>query len=328
MKEASQMQRGLKNRHLQMIALGGAIGTGLFYGSASTISLGGPSVIAAYFICGIVIFLIMRMLGEMAVEEPVSGSFSYYADKYWGPFPGFMLGWNYWFSYVIISMAELTAVGIYVHYWLPDLPQWVTALVCLIAITCLNLVNVRAYSETEFWMSFIKVAAILGMIALGAWLILQDSRPFPQNFSNLWAYGGILPKGIWGFCLAMVTVIFSFGGVELIGITAGEAENPERSLPKAINQIIWRILVFYIGTMIVIMTLWPWNRGAACPPAPTRTIFWSTSAAAWWPSRGRPSPAALRSRSFNELSYVWGRACRAPETGVQYDSDRYHEPVD
>lgn len=235
MREASQMQRGLKNRHLQMIALGGAIGTGLFYGSASTISLGGPSVIAAYLICGIVIFLIMRMLGEMAVEEPVSGSFSYYADKYWGPFPGFMLGWNYWFSYVIISMAELTAVGIYVHYWLPDLPQWVTALVCLIAITCLNLVNVRAYGETEFWMSFIKVAAILGMIALGAWLILQDSRPFPQNFSNLWDYGGILPKGIWGFCLAMVTVIFSFGGVELIGITAGEAENPERSLPKAIN---------------------------------------------------------------------------------------------
>lgn len=260
MREASQMQRGLKNRHLQMIALGGAIGTGLFYGSASTISLGGPSVIAAYLICGIVIFLIMRMLGEMAVEEPVSGSFSYYADKYWGPFPGFMLGWNYWFSYVIISMAELTAVGIYVHYWLPDLPQWVTALVCLIAITCLNLVNVRAYGETEFWMSFIKVAAILGMIALGAWLILQDSRPFPQNFSNLWDYGGILPKGIWGFCLAMVTVIFSFGGVELIGITAGEAENPERSLPKTINQIIWRILVFYIGTMIVIMTLWPWNQ--------------------------------------------------------------------
>ena len=260
MKEASQMQRGLKNRHLQMIALGGAIGTGLFYGSASTISLGGPSVIAAYLICGIVIFLIMRMLGEMAVEEPVSGSFSYYADKYWGPFPGFMLGWNYWFSYVIISMAELTAVGIYVHYWLPDLPQWVTALVCLMAITCLNLVNVRAYGETEFWMSFIKVAAILGMIALGAWLICQDSRPFPQNFSNLWDYGGILPNGIWGFCLAMVTVIFSFGGVELIGITAGEAENPERSLPKAINQIIWRILVFYIGTMVVIMSLWPWNQ--------------------------------------------------------------------
>lgn len=196
MKKESQMQRGLKNRHLQMIALGGAIGTGLFYGSASTISLGGPSIIAAYLICGIVIFLIMRMLGEMAVEEPVSGSFSYYANKYWGSFPGFMLGWNYWFSYVIISMAELTAVGIYVHYWLPDLPQWITALVCLIAITCLNLVNVRAYGETEFWMSFIKVAAIIGMIFLGAWLIAQDSRPFPQDFSNLWAYGGILPNGI------------------------------------------------------------------------------------------------------------------------------------
>ena len=145
--ENTEMKRGLKNRHLQMIALGGAIGTGLFYGSASTIALAGPAVMLSYLIGGIVIFLIMRMLGEMAVDEPVSGSFSHYATKYWGRFPGFLSGWNYWFNYVLVSMAELTAVGIYMNFWFPDLPQWISSLVCLVAITALNLVNVKAYGR-------------------------------------------------------------------------------------------------------------------------------------------------------------------------------------
>ena len=150
MNDNGKLKRGLKNRHLQMIALGGAIGTGLFYGSASTIALAGPAVMLAYLIGGIMIFFIMRMLGEMAVDEPVSGSFSHYATKYWGKFPGFMSGWNYWFNYVLVSMAELTAVGIYMQFWFPDLPQWIAALICLVAITALNLINVRLYGETEF----------------------------------------------------------------------------------------------------------------------------------------------------------------------------------
>ena len=260
MNEHSNMKRGLKNRHLQMIALGGAIGTGLFYGSASTIALAGPGVILSYLLGGIVIFFIMRMLGEMAVDEPVSGSFSHYATKYWGRFAGFVSGWNYWFNYVLVSMAELTAVGIYVHYWLPDVPQWLSALVCLVVITAVNLINVRAYGEFEFWMALIKITAIVLMIVLGLYLLGVAPQPFPENCSNLWANGGFLPNGWWGLGLATAVVMFSFGGIELIGITAGEAEDPDRTIPRAINQVIWRILIFYVGTIIVLMALWPWNQ--------------------------------------------------------------------
>lgn len=260
MEEKKELQRGLKNRHLQMMALGSAIGTGLFYGSASTISLTGPSVMVAYLIGGIVIYFIMRMLGEMAVDEPVSGSFSYYATKYLGPFPGFLSGWNYWYCYIMVSMAELTAVGIYINYWLPDVPQWLSALICLLAITAINLVNVKAYGEMEFWMALIKVVAILSMIILGAYLIFSNPAGFPDNMSNLWAHGGYLPNGVWGLMMACVVVMFSFGGIELLGITAGEAEAPDKSIPQAINQVIWRILIFYVGTMFILMCLWPWNQ--------------------------------------------------------------------
>lgn len=258
--ERKNLNRGLKNRHLQMIALGGAIGTGLFYGSTATISMAGPAVILSYLLGGLVVFLIMRMLGEMAVEEPVTGSFSYYAEKYWGKFPGFLVGWNYWFNYIIVSMAELMAVGIYMNFWFPDLPQWISILVCLGIITALNLVNVKAYGEAEFWMALVKILAILCMIFLGLFLLLSDGRGFPENVSNLWSHGGFFPHGLWGLALSIVPVMFSFGGIELIGITAGEASDPERTIPTAINQVIWRILIFYVGTMTVLMALWPWNQ--------------------------------------------------------------------
>ena len=259
MEQDKKLNRGLKNRHLQMIALGGAIGTGLFYGSTATISMAGPAVILSYLFGGCVIFLIMRMLGEMAVDEPVTGSFSYYAEKYWGAFPGFLVGWNYWFNYIIVSMAELMAAAIYMNFWFPDLPQWVSILTCLAVITALNLVTVRAYGEAEFWMALVKILAILCMMVLGVYLIASDGRGFPENISNLWSHGGFLPNGLWGMALSVVPVMFSFGGIELIGITAGEAENPGRTIPAAINQIIWRILLFYVGTMAVLMALWPWN---------------------------------------------------------------------
>ena len=255
----NKMKRGLKNRHLQMIALGTAVGTGLFYGSTATIALAGPAVSLSYLIGGIIIFFIVRMLGEMSVEEPVSGSFSYYASKYWGKFPGFLAGWNYWFLYILVSMAELSAVSIYLAYWFPDLPKWVGVLVCLIVITVINLVTVSAYGEIEFWMAFIKIAAIVGMILLGSYYIVTAPAPFPENFSYLWDHGGFFPNGIEGMVMSMAPVLFSFGGIELLGITAGEAENPDKTIPRAINQVIYRILIFYVGTMIVLMTLWPWN---------------------------------------------------------------------
>lgn len=255
----NKMQRGLKNRHLQMIALGTAVGTGLFYGSTATIAMAGPSVSLSYLVGGIIIFLIVRMLGEMSVEEPVSGSFSYYAAKYWGKFPGFLAGWNYWFLYILVSMAELSAVSIYLSYWFPDLPKWIGVLACLVIITLINLVTVRAYGEIEFWMAGIKISAIIGMILLGSYYIATASLPFPNNFSNLWIHGGFFPNGAQGFIMSLAPVMFSFGGIELIGITAGEAQNPDKTIPRAINQVIYRILIFYVGTMIVLMTLWPWN---------------------------------------------------------------------
>ncbi len=257
--DEEKMNRGLKNRHLQMIALGTAVGTGLFYGSASTIALAGPATALSYLIGGIIIFLIVRMLGEMSVDEPVSGSFSYYATKYWSEFAGFLAGWNYWFLYIFVSMAELSAVSIYVAYWLPDLPQWISALICLIVITLINLITVSIYGEVEFWMALIKISAVIFMIVFGAYLIFTDVRPFPENFSNLWNNGGFFPNGAWGMMISIVPVMFSFGGIELIGITAGEAENPDKTIPRAIHQVIYRILIFYVGTMIVLMTLWPWN---------------------------------------------------------------------
>ena len=257
--DKSKLQRGLKNRHLQMIALGTAVGTGLFYGSTSTIAMAGPAVILSYLLGGIIIFFIVRMLGEMSVDEPVSGSFSYYASKYWSDFAGFLSGWNYWFLYVVMSMAELTAVGIYLAYWFPDLPQWLGALVCLVIITAINLVTVSAYGEIEFWMALIKISAVIFMIIFGTYLIFADARPFPDNFSNLWIHDGFFPHGLWGMITATVPVLFSFGGIELIGITAGEAENPDKTIPRAINQVIYRILIFYVGTMIVLMSLWAWN---------------------------------------------------------------------
>lgn len=257
--ENNKMKRGLKSRHMQMIALGASVGTGLFYGSAPTIKLVGPGIILSYLLAGIFIFFVMRMLGEMSVREPVSGSFSYFADKYWNNFMGYLAGWNYWFLYMIAGMAELSATATYINFWLPDFPQWLTILICMLVIIIVNLINVGFYGESEYWASFIKITAICSMILFGMYLIFTTMGPFPQNFSNLWQNGGVFPNGAWGFVASLAVVMFSFGGVDLIGITAGEAENPEKTLPKAINQILIRILIFYIGTMVVLMSLSPWQ---------------------------------------------------------------------
>ncbi|AIF50257.1 amino acid permease [Pelosinus sp. UFO1] len=254
------VQRGLKNRHIQMIALGGAIGTGLFYGSATVVKMAGPAITLSYLIGGAIIFFIMRALGEMAVDHPVSGSFSEYAYQYWGELPGFIAGWNYWFNYVVVGMAELSVVGVYINYWFPDIPTWVSALICLVGVTLINMINVKVYGEFEFWFAIIKVIAIIGMIVFGIGMIVfgVGNGGQPIGISNLWTHGGFLPNGIQGVVMSLVLVMFSFGGVELVGITAGEAENPEKTIPQAINQVVWRILLFYIGAMGVILAIFPW----------------------------------------------------------------------
>ena len=260
-REHEELKRGLSDRHIQMIALGGAIGVGLFYGSATTIKLTGPAITLAYLLGGIMIFIIMRALGEMAVAEPVSGSFSSYANRYLGRFGGFLTGWTYWFLWIVVGMAEISAFGIYVQFWFPGIPQWVSAFSVLLLMTLVNLINVKAYGEFEFWFALIKVLAILGMIFTGLLMILFGfgNGGHPVGFANLWSHGGFMPNGLKGFIFAFVMVMFSFGGVELIGITAGEAKNPETTIPKAVNSVIWRILVFYVGALSIMMTLYPWN---------------------------------------------------------------------
>ncbi|MGL5405507.1 MAG: amino acid permease [Propionibacteriaceae bacterium] len=255
------LQRGLKNRHIQLIALGGAIGTGLFYGAGESISMAGPAILLAYLMGGIVIFFIMRALGEMSVDNPVSGAFSHYAYENLGPFAGFFSGWNYWFNYIAVSMAELVVVGTYVQFWFPSVPTWVSSAVFLIVITLINLVGVKAYGEFEFWFAIIKVVAIIAMIIFGLGIIFFDlGSGEPTGISNIWKYGGFFATDAKSFAMALVVVLFSFGGVELVGITAGEAADPQRSIPKAINQVVYRILLFYIGSIFVMLAIFPWNQ--------------------------------------------------------------------
>lgn len=255
-----RLHRGLKNRHIQLIALGGAIGTGLFLGIAETIQMAGPSVLLGYAIAGIIAFFIMRQLGEMVVEEPVSGTFSHFAHSYWGPFAGFMSGWNYWVLYVLVGMAELTAVGIYVQYWWPEFPTWATAAVFFVIINLMNVSQVKVYGEMEFWFALIKVAAILGMIGFGGYLLFSGNGGPDASVANLWQHGGFFPNGVTGLMMAMAVIMFSFGGLELVGITAAEADNPRYSIPRATNQVIYRILLFYIGALAVLLALYPWAK--------------------------------------------------------------------
>ncbi|EGM4192752.1 phenylalanine transporter [Salmonella enterica] len=251
-KNEPTLQRGLQNRHIQLIALGGAIGTGLFLGIGPAIQMAGPAVLLGYGVAGIIAFLIMRQLGEMVVEEPVSGSFAHFAWKYWGPFAGFLSGWNYWVMFV------LTAAGIYMQYWLPDVPTWVWAAVFFIIINAVNLVNVRLYGETEFWFALIKVLAIIGMIGFGLWLLFSGHGGEHASIDNLWRYNGFFATGWHGLLLSLAVIMFSFGGLELIGITAAEARDPQKSIPKAVNQVVYRILLFYIGSLVVLLALYPW----------------------------------------------------------------------
>jgi len=266
--EKKELKRGLQNRHIQLIALGGAIGTGLFLGIGPAAVLAGPSVILGYAMAGFIAFFIMRQLGEMVVQEPVSGSFSHFAYKYWGNFAGFASGWNYWILYILVSMSELTAIGIYVQFWWPEIPLWVSSLFFFIAINALNLASVRIYGEAEFWFSIIKVIAIIAMILFGSYLLISGTGGEDVGISNIWNNGGFLPKGWFsstpsggfqGLFAAMALIMFSFGGLELVGITAAEAENPEKNIPKATNQVIYRILIFYVGALVILFSLSPWT---------------------------------------------------------------------
>jgi AAT family amino acid transporter len=257
-----ELQRGLKERHIQLIAFGGAIGVGLFLGSATAIKTAGPGLIFSYIIAGIFILFMMRSLGELAVSYPVSGSFSAYANKFLGPLAGYITGWTYWFMWIVTCMAEITAVGVYIHFWLPDLPQWIPALLALVAMTVVNIVAVSAFGEFEFWFALIKVVTIVVMIILGGLMICfgLGNGGVPIGITNIYSHGGLFPMGLKGIILSLVMVMFAYVGIELIGVTAGEAKNPEKTIPAAINKVLWRILIFYVGALGVIMSIYPWDQ--------------------------------------------------------------------
>lgn len=240
------------------IALGSAIGTGLFYGSASAIQLAGPSVLLAYVIGGAAVFMVMRAMGELALAHPVSGAFSEYATLYLGRWAGFVTGWTYALEMALVAIADVTAFAVYMKFWFPN--SWIVSV--LLILLAINLAKVKAFGETEFWFTLVKVSAIIAMIVGGIALLfvgVQAHEAVAPSVTNLWALdGGFFANGFSGFLACFTVVMFAFGGIENIGIAAGEAKDPRTSIPKAIRTVPFRILIFYILTLSVIMSLYPW----------------------------------------------------------------------
>lgn len=256
------LTRGLSARHIRFIALGSAIGTGLFYGSAEAIRQAGPSVLLAYLLGGAVIYIVLRSLGEMAVRRPVAGSFGEYATQYLGPLAGFLTGWTYALEMVVVCLADVTAFGVYMGFWFPGVPRWVWVLSIIFFIGAINLLSVKVFGEVEFWLSLVKVLAIIAMIAGGIAILMWGSSTGHEEQSgiaNLWNDGGFFPHGLAGFVGSFMIVMFAFGGTEIIGITAGEAKDPARTIPRAVNTVPVRIILFYVLTLAVIMALYPWR---------------------------------------------------------------------
>ncbi|HEO8422114.1 amino acid permease [Niallia sp. FSL W8-0635] len=255
------LSRGLKNRHVQLIAIGGAIGTGLFLGAGKSIHLAGPSILFAYIITGIICFLIMRALGELLLSNLEYHSFVDFVHDYFGNRAAFVTGWTYWFCWISIAMADLTAIGMYTQFWFPTVPQWLPGFIALIVLLIMNLASVKLFGEMEFWFALIKIIAIIALIIIGFIMIIKgfSTDAGPSSFTNLWSHDGMFPNGMHGFILSFQMVVFAFVGIELVGLTAGETENPEKVIPKAINNIPVRILIFYVGALLIIMSIYPWN---------------------------------------------------------------------
>ena len=268
--QGNELKQGLSPRHIMFIAIGSAIGTGLFLGSASAIKLAGPSVIFAYMFAGMAVFMVMRALGEMVLHKPLHGSFGGYASHYINPLAGFITGWTWIIALMLVCIADVVAFSMYMQFWVPAevFPPWLWSLGITLVVGGLNLCAVKMFGELEFWLTLIKVSAICAMIVGGLYILFTGysnvnaselvSQTAP-SVSNLWAHGGMFPNGTIGFVSSFAVVMFAFGGIEIIGLTAAEAKDPEKNLPRAINSVPARILLFYVGTMFVILSLTPWT---------------------------------------------------------------------
>ncbi|WP_310551745.1 amino acid permease [Paenibacillus glufosinatiresistens] len=256
-----ELKRELANRHVQLIAIGGTIGTGLFLGSGRAIEKAGPSIMLTYILVGVAVFFVMRALGELLLSNKGYQSFTDIAEDYLGPRAAYVTGWTYWFCWIMTAMADVIAVGVYVQYWF-DIPQWVPAVVCLIILLGLNLMTVKNFGELEFWFALIKVVTILALIGLGVVLLITGLKTDAGSVTvrNLWMHGGVFPNGISGFLYSFQMVVFAYVGVELVGVSAAETSNPEKNIPSAINKIPLRILFFYVGALFVLLCINPWTQ--------------------------------------------------------------------
>ncbi|MBT2528345.1 amino acid permease [Streptomyces sp. ISL-99] len=256
------LHAGLKNRHLSMIAIGGVIGAGLFVGSGSGIVATGPGILLSYALVGTIVVFVMRMLGEMAAAQPTSGSFSAYADQALGRWAGFSIGWLYWFFWVVVLAVEATAGAVILEGWVPAVPQWAWALIVMVVLTATNLASVSSYGEFEFWFAGIKVVAIAAFIVIGGLAVfglLPGSGHEAVGLANLTGHGGFLPNGPGAILTGVLMVVFSFMGSEIVTLAAGESEDPRRAVTKATNSVIWRIGVFYLGSILVVVSLLKWD---------------------------------------------------------------------
>lgn len=256
-----ELKRELADRHVQLIAIGGTIGTGLFLGSGKAIQQAGPSIMITYLLVGIAVFFVMRALGELLLSKAGYQSFTDIAEDYLGPRAAFITGWTYWFCWIMTAMADVIAVGVYVQYWF-DIPQWIPAVICLIILLGLNLLTVKNFGELEFWFALIKVITILALIGIGIILLIMGFKTDAGSvtITNLWKHGGVFPNGVTGFLFSFQMVVFAYVGVELVGVSAAETSNPEKNIPSAINKIPLRILFFYVGALFVLLCINPWTQ--------------------------------------------------------------------
>ncbi|WP_093800847.1 amino acid permease [Streptomyces sp. Wb2n-11] len=258
--QAEPLAHGLKQRHLTMLGLGGVIGAGLFVGSGAGIAVAGPGIVVSYLIAGALAMLVMRMLGEMSAAMPASGSFSVHAERALGRWAGFSVGWLYWFLLVVVLAVEATAAARIANGWVPGIAQWAWVLIFMVVFTCANLAAVKNFGEFEFWFAALKVGAIvlfLGLGLLAVFGVLPDTEPV--GLGNLTGQGGFLPNGWEGVVSGVLTVVFAFGGLEVVTIAAAETEDPAHNVARAVRAAVWRILFFYVGSMLVIVTVLPWS---------------------------------------------------------------------
>ncbi|GAA1149101.1 amino acid permease [Streptomyces hebeiensis] len=259
--------KSLKSRHVNMIAIGGAIGTGLFLGAGGRLAGAGPSLALAYAVCGVFAFLVVRALGELVLHRPSSGAFVSYAREFLGEKGAFVAGWMYFLNWATTGIADITAVATYTHYWgmFSDIPQWLIALIALAVVLTVNLISVKFFGELEFWFAIIKVGALVAFMLIGIFLLVTQQpvdghTPGPSLITD---NGGVFPSGVLPMLLVIQGVVFAYASVELVGVTAGETAEPEKVMPKAINSIMWRVALFYVGSVVLLTMLLPWNAYSA-----------------------------------------------------------------